>query len=235
MTLAMRKAAGQTLMTCPLRGLTVPGLPFAVTARPAMLTFRAGSARSVAGLRRRQRQQEKFRTPGVLAEPGGMRACLETAAKRTAHGPLVQRSVPLLPGILRKRPAGVIMEPGAAARADTAHVLAEAGASVTVRAGARAGRGGEPVRDRSGRAAGTRSGLALRVIRAHRFLGGGGDVGCPFGLRPWALPPRSELPGEPPRPAPCPDRGSAGFLMGVLSLPAIAAFRVVPDYLLPGS
>ena len=113
------------------------------------------------------------------------------------------------------------MEADAAARADTAYVLAEAGALVAVRAAALGGLGGEPVRGRAGRATRTRAGPAVSALSAHRCLGGGGDGGCPFGLRPWALPPRSELPGEPPRPAPCPGRGSAGFLIGVfLSLSA---------------
>jgi hypothetical protein len=153
-----------------------------------------------------------------------MRAYLETVARRTARGHLFngcRRLLPLLAGVLRKRPAGVIVEPGAAARAGTADVLAEAGAFVAVGAAARGGLGGEPVRGRAGRASRTRAGPAVPAFRAHRCLGGGGDGGCPFGLRPWALPPRSELPGEPPRPAPCPGRGSAGFLTGVLfSLPA---------------
>jgi hypothetical protein len=53
------------------------------------------------------------------------------------------------------------------------------------------------------------------VVRGHCGLGGaGGDGGCPFGLRPWALPPRSDAPGAPPRPAPrtLPWPGSPGFL-----------------------
>lgn len=155
-----------------------------------------------------------------------MRAYLETLARRTVREhPFngCRRLLPLLPllaGVLRKRSAGVIVEADATARADTAYVLAEAGAFAAVRAAARTGRAGEPVRGRAGRAARTRAGPAVSAFRAHRCLGGGGDGGCPFGLRPWALPPLSELPGEPPRPAPCPGRGSAGFLMGVLfSLP----------------
>jgi hypothetical protein len=148
-----------------------------------------------------------------------MRAYPKTVARPTAREyPFngCRRLLPLLPGVLRKGAAGVIVESGAAARADAGLVLAEARAFVAVRAAALAGRVGEPVRGRAGRASRTRAGSAVSVPRAQRCLGGGGDGGCPFGLRPWALPPRSELPGEPPRPAPCPGRGSAGFLIGVL-------------------